>query len=76
MGWPDQAEVDGLVDKIITDSAKAGKAVVSTATIETLLALLEKGVRMLTVSPIEYFQFGATEFLKEAKAILKSGGLG
>ena len=74
MGWVEQAELDKLVDKIIIDSAKAGKAVSSPATIETLPGLLDKGVRMPAVSPIEYFQFGATKFLKEAKAIVKSKG--
>ena len=42
MGWPEQAKVDELVDKIISDSAKAGKAVVSTATVDALPGLLEQ----------------------------------
>ena len=75
MGWPEQAEVNGLVDKIVSDSVKAGKAVVSPAEIETLPDLLEKGFRMLTVSPLKYFQSGAAQFLQEAKAVLKSRGV-
>ncbi len=75
MGWPEQAKVNGLVDKIVTDSIKAGRAVAIPATVETLPGLLDKGFRMLTVSPLEYFQFGGAEFLKEARAILKSRGI-
>ncbi len=75
MGWPDQAEVNRLVDNIVSDSIKAGKAVSIPATVETLPGLLDKGFRMLTVSPIEYFQFGGAEFLKEARAVLKSRGI-
>ena len=37
--------------------------------------IVDKGFRILTVSPLEYFQFGATAFLIEAKAILKSKGI-
>ena len=75
MGWPEQAKVNGLVDKIVSDSIKAGRAVAIPATVETLPGLLDKGFRMLTVSPLEYFQFGGAEFLKEARAILKSRGI-
>lgn len=75
MGWPDQKEVDRLVDKIVTESIKAGKAVSVPATVETLPGLLDKGFRMLTVSPLEYFQFGGAAFLKEARALIASRGI-
>ena len=72
MGWPQQTKVNELIDKVVSESIKAGKAVASPATVETLPYLLDKGFRMLTVSPIEYFQLGGAAFLKEAKAVLKS----
>ena len=75
MGWPDQEKANELVNKIVSGSIKAGKAVANPATVETLPALVDKGFRMLTVSPLEYFQFGGAAFLKEAKAVLKAQGL-
>lgn len=75
LGWPDQEEVSRLVDKIVSESIKAGKAVCTPATVETLPGLLSKGFRMLTVSPLEFFQFSGAEFLKQARAALKSRGI-
>jgi len=74
MGWVEQSEVSGLVDKVISDSVKAGKAVVSPANSENIPALLEKGFRMLTVSPREFFQTGATQFLNKGQEALSSKG--
>lgn len=75
MGWPEQSEVAGLVDKVIADSVKAGKAVLSPANMDNLPALLDRGFRMLTVSPREYFQSGAAQFLRHGREVLDSKGL-
>lgn len=74
MGWVEQSEVSGLVDKVISDSVKAGKVVVSPANSENIPALLEKGFRMLTVSPREFFQTGATQFLNKGQEALSLKG--
>ena len=75
MGWPEQSEVAGLVDKVIADSVKAGKAVLSPANVDNLPAVLDRGFRMLTVSPREYFQSGAAQFLRHGREVLASKGL-
>ncbi len=75
MGWPEQSEVAGLVDKVIADSVKAGKAVVGAANMDNLPAILDRGFRMLTVSPREYFQSGAAQFLRYGQEVLASKGL-
>jgi 2-keto-3-deoxy-L-rhamnonate aldolase RhmA len=75
MGWADQAEVNGHIARIVSDSVKAGKAVASPATAETISGILDKGFRMLTVSPIVFFQAGSERFLKEADTIIKSRGI-
>jgi hypothetical protein len=75
MGWAEQSEVSGLVDKVIADSVKAGKSVVSPASSENILALLDRGFRMLTVSPREFFLTGATQFLSKGQEALTSKGL-
>lgn len=75
MGWPDQAEVNGHIDRIVSNSVKAGKAVASPATAETISDVLDKGFRMLTVSPLTFFQSGGGRFLKEADTIIKSRGI-
>lgn len=74
MGWPDQAEVNGHIDRIVSDSVKAGKAVASPATAENLFDLLDRGFRMLTISPLSFFQSGGARFLKEAGTLIKSRG--
>jgi 2-keto-3-deoxy-L-rhamnonate aldolase RhmA len=74
-GWVDQAELDQLVDKIVSESVKAGKAVVSPANADNIPALLDRGFRMLTVSPVEFFQSGATPFLNRGREVLASRGL-
>ena len=75
MGWPDQSEVNDLVDKVIADSVKAGKAVVTPADVDNIPALLDKGFRMLTVSPRSFFQSGATRFLSRGQEVLASKGI-
>jgi hypothetical protein len=63
------------VDKIVSESVKAGKAVVSPANADNIPALLDRGFRMLTVSPVEFFQSGATPFLNRGREVLASRGL-
>ena len=75
MGWADQAEVNGHIDKIVSDAVRAGKAVASPATAETIPGVLDKGFRMLSVSPLALFQSGGERFLKEADTIIKSRGV-
>jgi 4-hydroxy-2-oxoheptanedioate aldolase len=75
MGWPEQSEVNSLVDRVIADSVNAGKAVVSPANVENIPALLDRGFRMLTVSPRGYFQSGATRFLSRGREVLDSKGI-
>lgn len=75
MGWIEQSELSRLVDKIVADSVKAGKAVVSPADVDNIPALLDKGFRMLTVSPRAFFQSGATEFLSRGRGVLASKGI-
>jgi 4-hydroxy-2-oxoheptanedioate aldolase len=74
-GWVDQAGLDQLVHKIVSESVKAGKAVVSPASADNIPDLLDRGFRMLTVSPVEYFQSGATQFLSRGREILASRGI-
>jgi 4-hydroxy-2-oxoheptanedioate aldolase len=74
MGWAEQSAVSGLVDKVVADSVNAGKSVVIPANSENIPALLDKGFRMLTVSPREFFQAGATQFLNKGQEALSSKG--
>ena len=74
MDWPAQEEVDKLVSKIVSDSAQASKAVLTAGRIEQMPEALERGFRMFTVSPRGYFQAGATEFLSQARELVKSKG--
>ena len=75
MGWPEQSEVNDLVSKVIADSVKAGKSVVTPANMDNIPALLDRGFRMLTVSPREYFQSGAIRFLTHGREVLTSMGI-
>ena len=63
MGWPTQQEVDGLADKIVTESIKVGKAVVTRGDTSTMPKALAKGFRAFSVSPRSYFQTRASQFL-------------
>ena len=74
LGWPEQKEVDGMVDRIISESAKAGKAVTGSGSMDTLAETLALGRRMITVSPRGYFQSAAPQFLKDARALAKAKG--
>ncbi|MFP6679897.1 MAG: aldolase/citrate lyase family protein [Dehalococcoidia bacterium] len=75
MGWAQQSEINDLVDTVVRDSVKAGKAVVSPANTDNIPSLLDKGFRMLTVSPREFFQSGATQFLDHGREVLASKGI-
>jgi 4-hydroxy-2-oxoheptanedioate aldolase len=72
MGWPDPAVAKGHVDRIVSESVKAGKVVHSPAGTETISDVLDKGFRMLTVSPLAVFQSYSERFLKEADTVTKS----
>jgi 4-hydroxy-2-oxoheptanedioate aldolase len=74
-GWIEQSELNQLVDKIVTDSVKAGKAVNSPANVDNIPELLDKGFRMLSVSPTEFFQTGAIQFLSHGRDVLASKGI-
>ena len=74
-GWIEQSELNQLVDKIVTESVKAGKAVNSPANVDNIPELLDRGFRMLTVSPTEFFQSGATQFLSHGREVLASKGI-
>lgn len=76
MGWPAQQEVDKLVDKIVADSIKAGKAVSTMGSIQNMPGALANGFRIFTVSPRGLFQSGATEFLIQARQLVNAKGLG
>jgi 2-keto-3-deoxy-L-rhamnonate aldolase RhmA len=75
MGWPAQEEVNRQIDKIVAESVKAGKSVMTQGNIETMPQALAQGFRMFTVSPRTYFQSGASRFLSQAKDLSKSYGL-
>ena len=75
MDWPEQAQVRGHVEKIIKDSIAAGKAVNSGANADNLADILDRGFRMITVSPREFFQSGGARFLAHAVEVLRSKGL-
>ena len=75
MGWAQQSEINDLVDTVVRDSVKAGKVVVSPANTDNIPSLLDKGFRMLTVSPREFFQSGATRFLNHGREVLASKGI-
>ena len=76
MGWPAQQEVDKLVDKIVVDSVKAGKAVFTMGSVQNMPGALAKGFRIFTVSPRGFFQSGAPEFLTQARQLATEKGLG
>ena len=63
-----------MVDRIISESAKAGKAVTGSGSMDTLAETLALGRRMVTVSPRGYFQSAAPQFLKDARALAKAKG--
>ena len=75
MGWADQAEVHTLVDKVVADSTAAGKAVASPANMDNIPAILDKGFRMLSLSPRELFGTGGPQFLTRGQEALASKGL-
>lgn len=75
MDWPDQALVGSHVQKIINDSITAGKTVNSGANVDNLADILDRGFRMITVSPREFFQSGGARFLAHAGEVLQSKGL-
>ncbi len=74
MGWPEQKKVDDMVAHIISESAKAGKAVTGGGGIDALPQMLAKGRRMITVSPKGYFQAAAPGFLKQAREVAAAEG--
>ena len=76
LGWPPQAEVDKLVDKIVSSSCKAGKTVLSGGDISTMQKSLEKGFRAFHISPRSYFQAGAPLFLRDAKTLANTRNFG
>jgi len=75
MGWAEQSEIDSLVDKVIADSVKAGKAVASPASVDNIPDLLDKGFRMLSVSPRGFFESGGIQFLSRGQEVLASKGI-
>ena len=75
MDWPDQAQVSGHVEKIVNDSIAAGKTVNAGANVDNLADVIDRGFRMITVSPREFFQSGGARFLAHAGEVIKSKGL-
>ena len=75
MEWPDQEEVDGFINKIVDHSIHAGKIVNIEANSDNLATMLDRGFRMITVSPRGFFQSGGAQFLLHAKKAVKSKGL-
>ena len=75
MDWPQQEEVDGFINKIVDDSINAGKIANIEANSENLSTVLDRGFRMITVSPRGFFQSGGAQFLAHANELAKARGL-